>query len=103
MAALGAGVAFLLNFMRGPHSTETQDELARGFIISPLLGGLIGFMVYFVVSAGTAFLVQPAPANPAEATSNLSAPALASLGVLAGLAAENAVEWLRAKAAAFFK
>jgi hypothetical protein len=103
MAALGAGVSSLLNFLRSDSSSQARQDLARSFIVSPLLGGLIGFMVYFVVSAGTAFLVQPAPANPAQATNNLSAPALAALGVLAGLAAENAVDWLQAKAAAFFK
>jgi hypothetical protein len=103
MAALGAGVSSLLSFLRSDSSASSRQDFVRSFLVSPLLGGLIGFMVYFVVSAGTAFLVQPAPANPAEATNNLSAPALASLGVLAGLAAESAVVWLQAKAAAFFK
>ena len=97
MAAIGAGVSSLVNFLRGGDDGQTPHELIRSFMISPLLGGLTGFMVYFVVSAGTSFLVQPAPADPAQmATSNLSAPALAALGVMAGLAAEKAIFWLQA-------
>jgi hypothetical protein len=102
MAALGAGVASLVQLVRQQGAVEQYPALVRSFVYSPLLGGLTGFLVYFVVSAGTGFLVQPAPADPAQATNNLSAPALASLGILAGLAAENAIGWLQNKANSFF-
>jgi hypothetical protein len=104
MAALGAGVSSLIGVWRRRGPEQSPDDLLRSFLFSPVVGGLTGFMVYFVVSAGTAFLVQPAPADPAQlAASNLSAPALASLGLLAGLAAENSILWMRAKAAAVFR
>ena len=104
MAALGAAVAALIELLK-PTNNAADDKSAafRGILYAPLVGGLTGFLVYFVVSAGTAFLVQPAPADPAQASNSLSAPALASLGILAGLAAENAIGWLQRKAGAFFK
>jgi hypothetical protein len=56
-----------------------------------------------VISAGAAFLVQGNLGGATEAVNNLSVPALASLGVFAGLAATTAIAWLQAKAASFFK
>ena len=67
------------------------------------MGALAGFTVFFVVAAGAAFLVQPSAKGAIDAVNNLSAPALASLGIFAGLAADNAIEWLRSKAIGFFK
>jgi hypothetical protein len=101
MAVLGAGAASLITFQRSRAAAKT--DALKSFLIAPLIGGLTGFMVYFVVSAGTAVLIQPSPADPSQPVSNLSAPALASLGVLAGLAAEQAIAWLRDKASAFFR
>jgi hypothetical protein len=102
MAVLGAGVASLLKFRRRKASIRGNDAL-KSFLVAPLIGGLTGFMVYFVISAGTAVLVEPAPATSSQPISNLSAPALASLGIFAGLAAEQAIIWLQQKASAFFR
>jgi hypothetical protein len=103
VAALGAAVASLLGVLRSEKTRLDADQTVKAFFISPLIGALAGFMVYFVISAGTAFLVQPGSGGSTETVSNLSAPALASLGVFAGLAGETAFGWLQAKAAAFFK
>lgn len=100
MAVLGAGVASLIKLQRSRRGART--DAIKSFLVAPLIGGLTGFMVYFVVSAGTAIFVQPSPSDAAQPAANLSAPALASLGVLAGLAAEQAISWLQQKASAFF-
>jgi hypothetical protein len=102
MAMLGTGVASLIKFRRSKAVTRRMDAL-KSSLVAPLVGGLTGFMVYFVVSAGTAVLVQPSPSDSAQPISNLSAPALASLGIFAGLAAEQAIAWLQQKASAFFR
>lgn len=60
-------------------------------------------MVFFVISAGAAFLVQPSGGTATDAVNSLSPAALASLGVFAGLAAEDALSWLREKASSFFQ
>jgi hypothetical protein len=104
MAALGAGVSSLVKIVANVKTEEeTPRYLFRLFAFAPLLGGLAGFMVYFVVSAGAAFLIQGDLGAASQAVNNLSVPALASLGVFAGLAASDAIAWLQAKAATFFK
>ncbi|HYE27258.1 MAG TPA: hypothetical protein VEA61_03350 [Allosphingosinicella sp.] len=103
MASIGAAVGSLVTLLR--RRRESPDEESyyfRAFIASPLLGALTGFMVYFVVSAGTAFLVPETQATAVSAVNNLSVPALASLGVFAGLGAESAIAWLTRKAKGFF-
>ncbi len=108
MGSIGAAVFSLLD------DIQQRRLMKEGFIrdISwmwvsyasrPLLGAMAGFMVFFVISAGAAFLIQPGTINATDAVNALSPPALASLGVFAGLAAENALRWLKEKASAFFK
>lgn len=103
MACIGAGVGSLVKMLRRRTNSEIpQDYLFRYFLASPLLGALTGFLVYFVISAGTAFLVPEQDSAATTAVNNLSVPALASLGVFAGLAAEDAIAWLTDKATGFF-
>jgi|GEM_PF-2332378 len=103
MGAIGAGVYSLLRSMASGLTTEHPDLLLLDFAARPVLGALAGFMVFFVVSAGAAFLVQPGAASATDAVNSLSPSALASLGVFAGIAAESALKWLNAKAVAFFE
>jgi hypothetical protein len=101
MGAIGAAVFSLYSRLRA--GSRAQGEgLARSFVLRPLLGALAGFMVYFVVSAGTVFLMQPS-ANLTAAVNSLSPSALASLGLFAGIAAENVLRWLSERAAGVFK
>ena len=103
MGALGACVYSLLSQVL---STPKADDVWAGwgaYGVRPMLGAMAGFMVFFVVSAGTAFLVQPGATSATDAVNSLSAPALASLGVFAGVAAERALKWLNEKATAFFE
>jgi hypothetical protein len=103
MGALGTCVYSLLSQVL---STPREDDVWAGWVafgVRPLLGAMAGFMVFFVVSAGAAFLVQPGATSSTEAVNSLSAPALASLGVFAGVAAERALKWLNEKATAFFQ
>jgi len=101
MGALGALVGALSSrFSPASPKSPAAHEIA---FVKPALGGMAGFTVFFVVSAGAAFLVQPGAKGAADAVNSLSAPALASLGIFAGLAADSAIEWLKTRAAAFFK
>lgn len=103
MASIGAGVGSLVTLLRRRRESKDQEGYYfRAFLASPLLGALTGFMVYFVVAAGTAFLVPETQSTAVTAVNNLSVPALASLGVFAGLGAENAIAWLTRKAKSFF-
>lgn len=103
MGAIGSAVYSLLqSVVRGRHAITAMD----GWIFyggRPVLGAMAGFMVFFVVSAGTAFLIQPGAASATDAVNSLSPPALASLGVFAGIAAESALKWLNVKATSFFE
>lgn len=103
MACIGAAVSVLLALIRGADRDNDAWNIARRAALAPLVGGVAGFMVYFVIAAGAAFMVQPANGGAVEAVNSLSPPALASLGLFAGLAADKAIAWLRAKAGAFFK
>jgi hypothetical protein len=103
MAALGAVVSALIKLPAAPAGGYPIEAILRTFVVAPIIGAVAGFMVYFVVSAGTAFLIQPAAADATQAVNNLSAPALASLGIFAGLAADSAIKWLESKASSFFK
>jgi hypothetical protein len=103
MACIGAGVGSLVARLRRRRDAPDADAyFLKAFLASPLLGALTGFMVYFVISAGTAFLVPQQDSAATTAVNNLSVPALASLGVFAGLAAEDAIAWLTDKARSFF-
>jgi hypothetical protein len=101
MGAIGAGVYSLLTKVN--EAQTAREGLWRRFAMRPLLGATTGFMVFFVISAGAAFLVQPNGGGAIEAVNSLSPPALASLGVFAGLAAEKALHWLKEGANSFFK
>jgi hypothetical protein len=103
MGAIGAGVYSLLRSMGAGLDAKRPDLLLLDFAARPVLGALAGFMVFFVVSAGAAFLVQPGAASATDAVNSLSPSALASLGVFAGIAAESALRWLNSKAVAFFE
>jgi hypothetical protein len=104
MGSVGAVVRSLYEILAPFSDQPAQKQSAiQAFGIRPLLGALAGFIVYFVVSAGAAFLVQPNAVDAAAAVNSLSPPALASLGVFAGLAGEDALKWLITKAAGFFK
>lgn len=104
MAGIASGVASLVTtFKDADASWPETGSLMRSGLMSPAIGALAGFMTFFVVSAGTAFLVSSSEKGAIDAINSLSAPALASLGVFAGLAAEAAITWLQTKANAFFK
>ncbi|MEJ0026034.1 MAG: hypothetical protein WDN01_08415 [Rhizomicrobium sp.] len=103
MGSIGACVFSLLQ--QAINKTISIDVVGAwiSYGVRPVLGAMAGFMVFFVVSAGAAFLVQPGAASATDAVNSLSAPALASLGVFAGVAAERALQWLNEKASAFFE
>jgi hypothetical protein len=106
MGAIGAAVFSLyveLGVLAAPREGPALDRTWLAFGVRPLLGALAGFMVFFVISAGTSFLIQPQAAAATQAVNQLSPPALASLGLFAGLASENALKWLIDKANSFFK
>jgi len=106
MGAIGAAVYSLyveLGVLAAPKETPGPDRAWMAFGVRPLLGALAGFTVFFVISAGTSFLIQPQAAEATQAVNQLSPPALASLGLFAGLASENALRWLIEKANSFFK
>jgi hypothetical protein len=101
MGAIGSMVSSLSSrFVPGERGRSSGAQVA---FIDPVVGALAGFTVFFVVSAGAAFLVQPGPKGAIDAINNLSPPALASLGIFAGLAADQAIAWLRTRARGFFK
>jgi hypothetical protein len=103
MGAIGAAVYSLyveLGMVAGP---KGLDRTWMAFGVRPLLGALAGFTVFFVISAGASFLIQPQAIEATQAVNQLSPPALASLGLFAGLASENALQWLIEKANSFFK
>lgn len=103
MGAVGAAVGSLA-VEAGLTKSSARLTPYRAYLVRPLLGGMAGFTVFFVVSAGTTFLIRPGGEEAAGEAANLLSPAaLASLGVFAGLASEAAIEWLRAKASAFFR
>jgi hypothetical protein len=106
MGAIGAAVFSLyveLGVLAAPKSPLASDRTWMAFGVRPLLGALAGFTVFFVISAGAGFLIQPQAAEATQAVNQLSPPALASLGLFAGLASENALKWLIEKANSFFK
>jgi hypothetical protein len=103
MGAIGAAVYSLLRQLDATSEERTVARMWAAYASRPLLGAMAGFMVFFVVSAGAAFLVQPSAVSATDAVNSLSPPALASLGVFAGLAAESALRWLLEKAETFFK
>jgi hypothetical protein len=106
MGAIGAAVYSLyaeLGMLTPPAGSTAPDRTWMGFGVRPLLGALAGFTVFFVVSAGASFLIQPQAVETTQAVNQLSPPALASLGLFAGLASENALRWLIEKANSFFK
>jgi len=104
MGAIGAAVYSLyveLGMLAAPKGEPDRTWMAFG--VRPLLGALAGFTVFFVISAGASFLIQPQATEATQAVNQLSPPALASLGLFAGLASENALKWLVEKANSFFK
>ena len=104
MGAIGAAVYSLyveLGMLAAPKGEPDRTWMAFG--VRPLLGALAGFTVFFVISAGASFLIQPQATEAIQAVNQLSPPALASLGLFAGLASENALKWLVEKANSFFK
>lgn len=106
MGAIGAAVYSLyveLGVLAAPKGQPAYDRTWMAFAVRPLLGALAGFTVFFVISAGASFLIQPQAAEATQAINQLSPPALASLGLFAGLASENALKWLIEKANSFFK
>lgn len=106
MGAIGAAVYSLyveLGVLAAPKRAPASDRTWMAFGVRPLLGALAGFTVFFVISAGASFLIQPQAAEATQAVNQLSPPALASLGLFAGLASENALKWLIDKANSFFK
>jgi hypothetical protein len=106
MGAIGAAVYSLyveLGVLAAPKGPLAYDRTWMAFGVRPLLGALAGFTVFFVISAGASFLIQPQAAEATQAINQLSPPALASLGLFAGLASENALKWLIEKANSFFK
>ncbi|KQY29829.1 hypothetical protein ASD38_10940 [Caulobacter sp. Root487D2Y] len=106
MGAIGAAVYSLyieLGVLAAPRRAPASDRTWMAFGVRPLLGALAGFTVFFVISAGASFLIQPQAAEATQAVNQLSPPALASLGLFAGLASERALKWLIEKANSFFK
>lgn len=103
MGAIGAAVYSLYVELGMLVAPKGLDRTWMAFGVRPLLGALAGFTVFFVISAGASFLIQPQAAEATQAVNQLSPPALASLGLFAGLASENALRWLIERANAFFK
>lgn len=103
VATIAAAVASLVEMTIDSNpQLLSVGRVTKAFIAAPLIGGLAGFMVYFVVVAGTAFVTQ-SDGGQSIPSQNLSTPALASLGVFAGLAANSAIAWIKGKADSFFK
>lgn len=106
MGAIGAVIFSLMQALKSNPAAvpgkSIQVHLGYAFVARPVLGALAGFTVFFVISAGATFLIQPAGLDAAQAVNQLSPPALASLGIFAGLSSERALEWLIEKAEAFF-
>jgi hypothetical protein len=104
MGAIGAGAASLVKDLRARNSSTTfHSDLVGLYVINPGLGLVAGFLVFFVVSAGALVLVQPGGGAGHTVIDQLSPAALASTGVLAGLAAEAAIGWLTDRAKSVFK
>lgn len=106
MGAIGAAIFSLMQDLKSKLAAvpenAMQTHLGLAYGARPVLGALAGFTVFFVVSAGATFLIQPAGLDAAQAVNQLSPPALASLGIFAGLSSERALEWLIDKAKTFF-
>lgn len=106
MGAIGAAIFSLMQDLKSKLAAvpgkSIQVHLGLAYGARPVLGALAGFTVFFVVSAGATFLIQPAGLDAAQAVNQLSPPALASLGIFAGLSSERALEWMIEKANAFF-
>lgn len=101
MGAIGALVSSLFGRMKpasDPGSLAGESR-TQSYFARPALGGLAGFIVYFAVSAGSGLLLQ---SGSKENGGALSPAALATLGLFAGLAAENALHWLAEKARGMF-
>lgn len=101
MGALGAAVFSLLGDLKTLEQARASSWQRYG--VTPVLGALAGFTVYFVVAAGATFLIQPGSVEATGAVNQLSPAALASLGIFAGLAAPQAMEWLVEKARTAFQ
>jgi hypothetical protein len=99
MAAVGSAIGAVSTRLTPSEPSASGVQVA---FLRPLIGGLAGFTVFFVVAAGAAFLVQPNVKDATSAINDLSAPALGALGIFAGLASDTALTWLRGKAKAFF-
>jgi hypothetical protein len=87
MGAIGAAVYSLyveLGVLAAPKGPLASDRTWMAFGVRPLLGALAGFTVFFVISAGASFLIQPQAVEATQAVNQLSPPALASLGLFAG-------------------
>jgi hypothetical protein len=103
MGCAGAMLSLLINYTLNIFGDEGVEQHWKSILMTPLMGAVVGFLVYFVIAAGTSFLVQPAPSGPGTGSvANLSAPSLASLGILAGLASRRTALWLQAKANSIF-
>ena len=105
MGAIGAAIFSMFSQLNPvvDDSGSTTRTLLEAYGIRPLLGALAGFTVFFVVSAGASFLIQPGGASATQAVNQLSPPALASLGIFSGLASDRALGWLIEKAHSFFQ
>lgn len=105
MGAIGAVVFSLFGRMQGRKLGDglAAESLTLSYVTRPLLGALAGFIVYFAVSAGSGALLEQGAASHVSAGSALSTATLATLGLFAGLAAENALQWLTDKARGLFK
>jgi hypothetical protein len=99
MGALGGAITSLMRVLR---KTTDGDKMWKLYGVNPIMGALAGFTVYFVVSAGAVFFVQPGWAETAQAENQLSPAALALLGLFAGLAGGKTMDWLIEKAEALF-
>ncbi len=100
--ALMAAIAALVSAFVTAPGAGPRGTLVDMVLVKPALGGLAGFTVFFVISAGASFLTQPS-GGAAEAVNSLSPSALGALGIFAGLASDTAMSWLKARASAFFK
>lgn len=106
VAAMGAGVASLIAIYKAFEADShkfSYYHLSVSFVMFPMLGGLTGFFVFFVVSAGASLLVNSGQLQSGDTLASLSPPTLACLGIFAGLGAKDATVWLQEKAASFFK
>ena len=107
MGAIGGAMSSLMRDLNETPEAALQNRPAKSlwqaYGATPLLGALAGFTVFFVISAGTTFLVQPGSLQGVDAVNQLSPPALAALGAFAGLGAQRAVQWLLERSEGFFK